>query len=203
MRTGVNTPLLSAFALLIFLAILKPISTDLAFAFAFLYQIYIPSWLGYESHIFQNSLRSDLLRTLWVSILTLSLFALGYHFVQNYWANAQGYETHFRPAFAWSFLWSLAVNLILISLPEEIFYRGFLQSRLKGLSGILIVNLLFALGHFVGEYDPVRLLPFFPGLVFSWLVWRSSGSLVGATIYHALCNVFSEWLAACYTWSNS
>jgi membrane protease YdiL (CAAX protease family) len=196
--------LIVSVGLILCLAILKPLGHDIAFIVAFLYQIYVPLWLGYSVRFHQDGLKSDLARVGWVSLVTFSLFALGYHWVQHYLGTQQGYQVSFSPQYSWGLLWGFVINLALVAFPEEVFYRGYLQRYLSSrgaVTSILIVNLLFALGHFIGEYDPVRLLPFFPGLVFSWLVYRSSGSIIGATLYHALCNTFSEWLASSYQWS--
>lgn len=97
-------------------------------------------------------------------------------------------------------------QLLLVALPEEAFYRGFLQTRLDdawaprlrvfGASvgpGLLVASLIFALGHFLTIPSPARLAVFFPSLVFGWLRARTGG--VGAGIaFHALCNIFSETL---------
>jgi membrane protease YdiL (CAAX protease family) len=106
-----------------------------------------------------------------------------------------------------SWLWiplSLLVQLLLVALPEEFFYRGYLQTRLDGLDprrfhfgpfhtspAILITSLLFALGHFIIGFDPVRLAVFFPSLVFGWLRDRSGG-LGASIVYHAACNLMVE-----------
>ena len=177
-----------------------------------MYQLYVPLWLGYTVRLQPDALKADLIRVAWISVVTFSGYAFAYYWFQHFWAAHQGYQVYFHPVFSWSLLWGFVVNLAIIAFPEEVFYRGYLQSRLlspspQGGEGfrvrfvILFVSFLFALGHFVGEYDPVRLLPFFPGLVFSWLVYRS-GSIAGATLYHALCNSFSEWLASSYHWSH-
>ncbi|MEI6806359.1 MAG: CPBP family intramembrane glutamic endopeptidase [Myxococcaceae bacterium] len=193
-----SAALKAAFGLILCLTVLKPLGHDIAFIVAFVFQLYVPLWLGYSVRFDSGAIKTDLIGVTWVSALTFSVYALGYYYVQQYWAAHQGYQAHFYPTFSWSLLWGFVINLALVAFPEEVFYRGFLQSRI---SSIFLVNFLFALGHFVGEYDPVRLLPFFPGLVFSWLVYRS-GSIVGAVFYHALCNTFSEWLASSYHWSH-
>jgi membrane protease YdiL (CAAX protease family) len=104
-----------------------------------------------------------------------------------------------------------AKNTFLIALPEELFYRGFLETRLERwwptkrstLFGIplgrtvFVASALFALGHFLGEYNPARLGPFFPAFLFSALT-RRSGSIAGAVAFHGLCNTFSYLLAAGY-----
>ena len=112
-------------------------------------------------------------------------------------------------------------QLVIIALPEEAFYRGYLQSRLdEAMPGfgwrkdastgaivprrlhvfgasigpsLLVTSLVFALGHFATIRDPARLAVFFPSLLFGWLRYRTKG--VGAGIaFHAMCNVFSEML---------
>lgn len=192
----------AAFGLLSVLALLKPVSRDVAFIAAFLYQLYVPTWLGYHVRFESGVLRQELIRVAGLSVLTFGFYGLCYFGLQNYWAHQAGYQVLFKPTFPLALLSGFLINLVLIAFPEEVFYRGYLQSHSKGLLGILCLNLLFALGHFLGDYDPARLLPFFPGLLFSWLVYRS-GSILGATLYHALCNTFSEWLGVGFYWSHS
>jgi membrane protease YdiL (CAAX protease family) len=94
-------------------------------------------------------------------------------------------------------------QLIIIALPEEAFYRGYLQSRLDdampqrlrvlGASvgpGIVVASVIFALGHFATIREPARLAVFFPSLLFGWLRARTRG--IGAGVaFHASCNLFS------------
>lgn len=101
-------------------------------------------------------------------------------------------------------------QVVIIALPEEAFYRGYLQSRLDDVwpprfwfagarvgPGIIVASAIFALGHLATIHAPVRLAVFFPALIFGWLRARTRG--VGASIaYHALCNVFSEALGRGY-----
>jgi len=101
-------------------------------------------------------------------------------------------------------------QVVIIALPEEAFYRGYLQSRLDDAwpprlkiagaplgPGVLVASLIFALGHLATIHAPARLAVFFPSLVFGWLRARTGG--IGASVaYHALCNVFSEALGRGY-----
>ena len=98
----------------------------------------------------------------------------------------------------------------MIALPEEAFYRGFLQTALDDVwkarrrvlgadlgPGLLVSASLFAVGHLLTEVNPNRLAVFFPALVFGWLRVRTRG--VGAGVaFHALCNLFAAYLARCY-----
>jgi membrane protease YdiL (CAAX protease family) len=105
----------------------------------------------------------------------------------------------------------IAGQLALIALPEEVFYRGYLQTRLDdawpgrirvlgapvGIS-IVVTSAVFALGHVLTIHDPGRLAVFFPSLLFGWLRARTGG--VGASIvFHAACNLFSATLLQTFT----
>lgn len=101
-------------------------------------------------------------------------------------------------------------QLVIIALPEEAFYRGYLQSRLDDAlpwrvrilgadvgPALLIASVVFALGHFATIREPTRLAVFFPSLVFGWLRARTGG--IGAGVaFHASCNIFSEVLGKGY-----
>jgi membrane protease YdiL (CAAX protease family) len=97
-------------------------------------------------------------------------------------------------------------QFLAVALPEEAFYRGYLQTALAQtalfLRGgpvwnrwgpILSSSLIFALGHVLTEPDLTRLSVFFPSLLFGWLRARSFG--IGASvIFHALCNLLALYL---------
>jgi membrane protease YdiL (CAAX protease family) len=98
-------------------------------------------------------------------------------------------------------------QLIVVGLPEELFFRGFLQGRLEDalpprrrLAGApvgaawLISAALFALGHYLVTFEPQMLSRFFPGLLFGWLFARTRSILPG-TIFHAACNLLMDVLA--------
>ncbi len=105
----------------------------------------------------------------------------------------------------------LAVNqLLVVALPEELFYRGWMQTRwarsdpARGVrvlgatlgAGFLSTQLLFAAGHLV-VLEPWRLATFFPGLLFGWLRART-GDLAAPVVVHALSNVFIATLEASF-----
>jgi len=105
----------------------------------------------------------------------------------------------------------LTLNQILvIALPEELFFRGYLLGRLEArwpsrmrLAGapvgwaLLVSALLFALGHVLVDFNPQRLAVFFPALVFGWMRART-GSIAAGTAYHALCNLLADVLHGSY-----
>lgn len=107
--------------------------------------------------------------------------------------------------------WNAALaNLVIVALPEELFYRGYLQTRLELLVKpsiiqrrlrlpliVLITAVAFALGHFVVTFDPQRLAVFFPALVFGWLR-ISRKSITAAVVFHAMCNIYMDFLLLGY-----
>ncbi len=101
-------------------------------------------------------------------------------------------------------------QLLVIALPEEAFYRGYLQSRLDEVwaprwrvlgaqvgPGLLGAAAIFAIGHIATVPLPARLAVFFPALLFGWLRARTAG--IGASVcLHAICNVYSQILGRGY-----
>ena len=83
-------------------------------------------------------------------------------------------------------------QLLSVSLPEEFFFRGFLQDSIgRNFRAVLIVSLLFSIGHlpkaiFLGEW--ISLLSFFPSLIMGWLYMKTTNILPG-TIFHLLANL--------------
>ena len=131
-----------------------------------------------------------------LSLLALPAFVLLYQVYQKVWF-------HHGPTpltFPSDWLLLLLYHLLCVALPEEVFYRGYMQSRMNEVFpkrirvlsaplgfGWLFTAVLFALGHFMIDFRPETLATFFPGLVFGWLRERT-GSVVASTIFHALCN---------------
>ena len=104
------------------------------------------------------------------------------------------------PGWSWWF-WILASQVILIALPEEIFYRGYLQTRLRRVwpggikvlgvavgPAIVVTSVLFALGHVLTIPAAFRLAVFFPSLLFGWLRDRTD-HLAGPVAFHVLSNL--------------
>jgi len=83
-------------------------------------------------------------------------------------------------------------QLLAVSLPEEVYFRGFLQERLgNNVRGLLIVSVMFSIMHlpqFIFYNDPYPLLTFFPSLVMGLLYMKSS-NVLPSTIFHFLSNV--------------
>lgn len=105
-----------------------------------------------------------------------------------------------------SFALIAANQLLVVAIPEEVFFRGYLLQRLEaiwparrrflgaplGLAWLLSA-VLFALGHVLVDFNPQRLAVFFPALAFGWMRART-GSLAAAAVFHALCNLVADVL---------
>lgn len=101
--------------------------------------------------------------------------------------------------------WCL-VQWLVVGLPEELFFRGFLLARLEqrfpprrrilgGGVGLALVlsSAAFALIHLPKEADPRALATFFPGLVFGWMR-SATGSVLASTITHGASNILARSL---------
>jgi membrane protease YdiL (CAAX protease family) len=104
----------------------------------------------------------------------------------------------------------VAYHLFFVAIPEEFFYRGYVQTRLNEVSprrflvagipfghGLWITALLFAFGHSLVEFHWWHFATFFPGLAFGLLRERTGGVLAGAFL-HAACNVIVHLQDATY-----
>ncbi|MGA8893648.1 MAG: myxosortase family intramembrane protease [Anaeromyxobacteraceae bacterium] len=110
-----------------------------------------------------------------------------------------GVPTAIAPRLPPGFLLAAVVQLVAVALPEELFYRGWMQTawgrsgrgrRVLGAEigpGFLTTQALFAAGHLV-TLQPWRLATFFPGLLFGWLRARTGG-VVAPAVAHALSNL--------------
>jgi membrane protease YdiL (CAAX protease family) len=105
----------------------------------------------------------------------------------------------------------IMLQLLLVALPEELFYRGYLQTRLDGMVGrermvfgvsvnvtsIVLTSALFALGHIITIWHPARLAVFFPSLIFGWMR-RATGGILAPILFHAACNLLVDILSLHY-----
>ena len=126
-----------------------------------------------------------------------------------------GFYAWHRPThpFAWSpgpDLGSFVLTqLLLVGLPEEALFRGYVQTRLGdawptrarvlgtelSVPALLGQAALFAVVHLATEQHVEKLAVFFPGLLFGWMRARRGG--IGASIaLHALSNVLAYVLTS-------
>jgi uncharacterized protein len=112
---------------------------------------------------------------------------------------------HFSPRLPPRFPEWVIDQLFVVALPEEFFYRGYMQTRLRDAwpqgrkvlgarlgPAFWLTPVLFALGH-LAIFQAWRLSVFFPALLFGWMRERT-GTVVGAALFHAACNLFVHFL---------
>ncbi len=136
-----------------------------------------------------------------VAAIVFPLYTAGYH----WWVEpSRAFSLSLPPDLAEVVM----AQVVVVALPEEAFFRGYLQTSLTDLNerrvrlvgaelsleAWLLQAALFALLHFAVEPHAARLAVFFPGLLFGWLrAWR--GGIGAAIALHAMSNLYSEILA--------
>jgi membrane protease YdiL (CAAX protease family) len=125
------------------------------------------------------------------------------HYLLAHWTA--GMTFHFRvPA---RFANEVVDQVLLIALPEEFFFRGYFQTQLDRVygrpyeflgarwgAGLVVAAALFAACHVIYG-GPVRLIVFFPGLLYGWLRART-GTILVPTFYHAGSNLLMQVMLA-------
>jgi CAAX protease family protein len=124
---------------------------------------------------------------------------------QNWLGHARG---HLR--LPDHFALQAATGLIVVAIPEELFFRGYLMERLEqvwppGRSvlgakvgwALVVSSALFAISHVAVIPNPLRLAVFFPALLFGWMRART-GSIAAAAVFHTLCNLTADVMQVSY-----
>jgi hypothetical protein len=174
--------------------------------------LYVPIWMADAAReplgtvgLTLERWREDLAAAGIAALVTFPPYIVAYHlWAVGYWGGRPGFAV---PDDVWTLV---PTHLLLVALPEETFYRGLLQRdldrhfgtprRVLGVPlgwGTFWCGVLFAVGHVVLTPRPDRLSVFFPSLLFSWLRART-GTVIGATVYHAASNVLARFLFVSY-----
>lgn len=224
------TPILGLFlAFTALLAVLYLIAGRVGFVAAHLTEIYAVLFLvvphlwsrqsGFPVPEF-GSLPRGLLWGVGVSVVVCALFALGYDMYFRALCSGElpawNLGRSCRALHGFRFPgWSVTGNLFLVhaiavALPEEYFYRGFLQPLIQRSSSLAtmaaprrlalaigIQAVCFALGHALVDFNPLRASVLLPGLLFGALA-AGSGGLWAPILCHTAANVLSETLEAGY-----
>lgn len=116
-------------------------------------------------------------------------------------ARFAGWQRMAAPSFDIDLAHFALVQLVVVALPEELFFRGCLVHLLEkalpprrrilggGIGWALVISsAMFALIHIPKDGDPRSLATFFPGLLFGWMR-SATGSILASTIAHASSNV--------------
>ncbi|MFH0799578.1 MAG: JDVT-CTERM system glutamic-type intramembrane protease, partial [Pseudomonadota bacterium] len=102
------------------------------------------------------------------------------------------------------------VQILLVALPEEFFFRGYFQSAANAIFpgrmrffganigwGLLVTAAVFAFAHSVVLYKWWHFSIFFPALVFGYLRERT-GTITVPVLFHAASNILMDWITRSY-----
>ena len=154
--------------------------------------------------------KQEVVLTLGLLFVTLPLFVAGYlAFVQllpmlpepvRHLIAPYPRDWHFSLRLPDRFAEWVIDQYFVVALPEEFFYRGFVQTRLRDAwpqgrtflgarlgRAFWVTAVLFALGH-LAIFQVWRLGVFFPALMFGWLR-EKTGSVMGAAFLHGSFNL--------------
>lgn len=166
-----------------------------------------------------RTLKADVKQFLQVGAVIFPLFIAGY--VISMWAlpnlprewtriftpytTVPHFELRLPPRFA---EWVID-DLFVVAIPEELFYRGYIQTRLRDAwpqgrmffgarlgPAFWLTAVLFALGH-LAIFQAWRLAVFFPALIFGWMRERNN-SIIGAALLHGFSNLLVKVLDASF-----
>lgn len=166
-----------------------------------------------------RQLKADVLQFLTISAVVFPIFIAGYVGFTLFWPRMPAEwaslltpytgAPHFEFRLPDRFVEWAIDDLFVVALPEEFFYRGYLQTRLRDAwprgrmffgarlgAAFWVTAILFALGH-LAIFQVWRLGVFFPALIFGWMRERS-GSVVGAALFHAASNLIIKVLDASF-----
>ncbi len=180
--------------------------------------IYIPALvliLRKESANFFENNWPELRRSLKILIIFSLLIFLPLlplnHFFQQ-WAFGHAYHPAKNPGIINLPLLRLFwIHLLMVALPEEFFFRGYFNKRLRAvfhdrfyflgvpMGWAFFINVFFfALSHSLINLQWWHFAIFFPALAFSWLR-EKTGALTAPIFFHAFCNTFSAWVSLHYS----
>jgi membrane protease YdiL (CAAX protease family) len=174
--------------------------------------IYLPVWIyhrrGERVTFFENTL-TELFKSIGiVLIVALAIFPIieiGDRYFQDIFFHAHYFGGNYNGLAIFAFF-----QLVLVAIPEEIFYRGYIQPQLNRVWGrpwrflgasfgksLIFTSMLFAFSHSLIQLKWWHFSIFFPSLVFGWLR-EKTGSVTAGALFHTLSNTFSFWAAHNY-----
>lgn len=182
-----------------------PGSNALIFAMLLLY---VPLWIRrrhpqyvvFLEHT-PRSILMALLTFLIASLLIFPPYMAGVYVWEKVVFGARVFDPAVWPGFNESI-----TQLLLIALPEETFFRGYMHTRLQQIIkprwhifgvrlgwGWVLTAAIFALCHSLILVRWWHFSIFFPALIFGYLRERTGG-LIAPILFHAFSNLFMQWV---------
>lgn len=102
------------------------------------------------------------------------------------------YEIYLGKIFILPSISQLLFQLLVISTPEEFFFRGFLQKSIgNNIRGIIITSAMFSIAHlpaFLYNQDIYAPLTFFPSLIMGFIYMKTNNTMP-CIIFHFFANI--------------
>lgn len=170
--------------------------------------IYVPLWVLWRRKeridFFEGSWK-QLARSIgWFLLLSVIIFPIIE--VGNRYFQQRVFHLHYVGGNYQGLANAAFFHLLLVALPEEFFFRGYLQCQLNRVWGrplnflgakvgwsLIVTSLFFAFSHSLIQKQWWHFSIFFPALVFGWLREKTNAITAG-TLFHALSNVYSFWV---------
>lgn len=174
--------------------------------------LYVPLYIGHRHRnylVFVETRPRHILKSVGIFLLWACIIFPPYALLVHLWAKVVWGARIFQVAPLPS--WNLVLTqLLVVALPEETFFRGYMQTRMQHILkprwtifgarlgwGWVLTCVTFALAHSLIQYQWWHFSIFFPSLVFGYLR-EKTGGLVAPILFHATSNLFMEWVARCY-----
>lgn len=174
--------------------------------------LYVPIYIGSRHRnrlVFVESSPAHVLRSLAVfamwALIVFPPYAVLVHLWFKWIVGARSFQMAPLPS------WNLVLTqLLVVALPEETFFRGYMQTRLQQIFkprwsifgarlgwGWILTCVIFAAAHSLIQFQWWHFAIFFPSLMFGYLREKTDG-LVAPILFHATSNLFMAWIGTCY-----
>ena len=180
------------------------------FAVTFIYVPVMVMWFKHQPIDFVDSSLRMFFRSLRVFIGTALVIFPVYILCAHFWMIHVFGRTTLLVAPYPNLLKTILFQTLLIALPEEFFFRGYMQATLDksfikrwNIFGTrlgwawIITALVFAASHSFVRFQWWHFSIFFPALVFGWLRERTN-SITAPVLFHAASNIIADWVAKSY-----
>ncbi len=146
---------------------------------------------------------------LWLNAVVIGIVGIPFVALYHLWqTHVMGYGyVGVWPSSPWMLV---GYHLFFVAIPEEMFYRGYMQTRLDEVwrprwtvlgarlgPGWLLTCVLFAFGHSLVVFQWWHVAIILPSLVFGWMRARTRDVIAGA-LFHAWCNITVAFLDTLY-----
>ena len=161
------------------------------------------NWIGFKK-IDNKNKKSTLINTIVISLVFMTVSILTLYLIKD----IETATSEFKGLGISALLPALIYAIFNTSLPEEIFFRGFLLKRLSNKFGFRIANLIqsiiFGLLHGIMFFSLVGVVKAIIIILFTGIVAyamgyvnekKSNGSILPSWFIHALSNIFASIIA--------